>query len=56
MLGMGIMKVKKDIEIIHLDDDDDDDEDWCMSQGVHENKAIYGLVVKNEYPSPSSSL
>jgi len=56
MLGMGTMKVKKDIEIIHLDDDDDDDEDWCMSQGVHEKKAIYGLVVKNEYPSPSSSL
>ncbi|RHN57947.1 hypothetical protein MtrunA17_Chr5g0445851 [Medicago truncatula] len=52
MLGMGTMKVKKDIEIIHLDDDDDD-EDWRMSQGVHEKKAIYGLVVKNEYPSPS---
>ncbi|XP_039690132.1 WEB family protein At4g27595, chloroplastic isoform X2 [Medicago truncatula] len=50
--GMGTMKVKKDIEIIHLDDDDDD-EDWRMSQGVHEKKAIYGLVVKNEYPSPS---
>ena len=43
---------------MHLDDDDedDDDEDWCMSQGVHENKAISGLVVKNEDPSPSSSL
>jgi hypothetical protein len=55
MLGMGTMKGKKDIEIIHLDDDDDD-EDWRMSQGVHEKKAIYGLGVKNEYPSPSSSL
>ncbi|XP_024640814.1 restin homolog [Medicago truncatula] len=49
--GMGTIKVKKDIEIMHLDVDN-----WCMSEGVHEKKAIYGLVVKNEDPSPSSSL
>jgi len=55
MLGKGTVKVKKDIEIMHLDDDNDDDE-WCMSQGVHEMNAIYGIAVENEDPTPSSSL
>ncbi|RHN57942.1 hypothetical protein MtrunA17_Chr5g0445801 [Medicago truncatula] len=55
MLGKGTMKVKKDIEIMHFDDNNDDDE-RCMSQGVHEMNAIYGIAVKNEDPTPSSSL
>lgn len=53
--GKGIVNMKKDIEIMHLDNDNNDDE-WCMSQGVHEMNAIYGIAVKNEDPTPSSSL
>jgi hypothetical protein len=51
----GRVKLDKNIEIIYLDDDDDDDDEdgGSMSQGGHEKKAVFGIAVKNEVPSPS---
>jgi len=53
----GRVKLDKNIEIIYLDDDDDDDDNdddgGSMSRGVHEKKAVSGIAVKNEVPSPS---
>jgi len=50
----GRVKLDKNIEIIYLDDDDDDDDDvGSMFRGVHEKKAVFGIAVKNEVPSPS---
>jgi hypothetical protein len=49
----GRVKLDKNIEVIYLDDDDDDDDVGPMSPGVHEKKAVFGIAVKNEVPSPS---
>ena len=38
MLGMVTMKVKKDIEIMHLDDDD-----WCMSEEYMKRRLFMDL-------------
>ncbi|KAI5432821.1 uncharacterized protein LOC127117599 isoform X2 [Lathyrus oleraceus] len=53
--GKGTKNLEKKIEIINLDDDDDDD-DQCISRGVHEKKAISGIAMKFEDPTPSSSV
>ncbi|CAK8538908.1 unnamed protein product [Lathyrus sativus] len=50
----GTKNLEKKIEIINLDDDDDDDQ--CMYRGVHEKKAISGIAMKFEDPTPSSSV
>lgn len=47
----GSLNMQKDVEIINLDDEEDD---LCMSQG--EKNAISGICVKDEHPTPSSSI
>ncbi|RHN56869.1 hypothetical protein MtrunA17_Chr5g0434151 [Medicago truncatula] len=46
----GRLKLKKDMEVINLDNDQ------CISRGVHEKKSFSGIAVKNELPNSSSSI